>query len=153
MSYQVTWHNTGETHAAIRDILFMYVEMAESGGLFHNIDMGRFDALRFVDVELNVGPHYAPPVDLDLLRMGSAIKLLCWLNDCWVEHDTIELPENDFLKKAVRDGKLFHLPDIEALLVETFSRSSSELEGWLDEQLRLVYERHVLAYFARLSRF
>ncbi|MEF2279541.1 hypothetical protein V3W47_14690 [Deinococcus sp. YIM 134068] len=152
MSYQVTWHNTEETHATIRDILFMYVEMAESGGFFHNIDTGSFDALRFVDAELDVGPHHAPPVDLDLLRMGSAINLLCRLNDCWVEHDTIELPENDFFREAVRDGKFLHLPDIEVLLVETFSRSSSELEGWLDEQLRFIYERHVLAYFARLSR-
>lgn len=78
----VTLDNYQEAHQVLRDILFLYVDLAESyDGFGHGIDTGTFDPFHFLDAEVEVPPGYASPVNLNLLRQGSAIALLCGLYD------------------------------------------------------------------------
>jgi len=69
--------NYQEAVNAVRDILMTYVDLAEATeGFSHNADVYvRFDPLKFVDAEVeDKGTYY---VDLELLRAGSAVAILC----------------------------------------------------------------------------
>jgi len=150
----ITLGNYQEAHHALRDILYLYVDLAESyNGFGHGIDTGTFDPFQFIDAEVDVPPNYASPVDLDLLRHGSAIALLCGLYDLWNELESVnvDLPWVARLRTALAQYRFAHSPEIERVMLETFERNLTFDDPWLDEQLQPIYEKYVADYFARLA--
>lgn len=150
--HTITRENYEEAQEATRDILTMFVEMAESySGFGHAVDIAvRFDPLKFVDAER------APEVvwvDIDLLRSGSAVAVLASLYDLWCEFEAVDVPHRGSRQKqAIEAGRLHHFPDIEAVAREALRRDRMPLEDpWFDEAVRLIYRKHVLGYFRRLS--
>jgi hypothetical protein len=136
--------------AAIRDILYLYVDMVESyGGFGHNLDTGTFSPAEFVNSKVITPDGYTLGLDEELLHTGSAIAILCAISDCWDDQGEISLwwPKIKSAKSALDAGQFKHLPEIEKAFVLAF-------EGDLPlftEQLQAVYQKHVLSYFKRLS--
>ena len=122
--HTVTEDNYEEAQDAIRDILMMFVGMAEAtSGFSHAVDVHiRFDPLKFVDAEVDV-----VWVDVDLLRSGSALAILTYFDDMWCEFDAVDVSDpagNDHrYKVVVGTGRLRHLPDVEAVMREALSAS------------------------------
>ncbi|WP_146202825.1 hypothetical protein [Deinococcus irradiatisoli] len=148
----ITHDNAEEARQALRDILFLYVDLAESyKGFGHGIDTGTFDPFRFLDVEAEEPVN--PPVDLNLLRQGSAIALLCGVYDLWNEAEdvNIDAPWIERLRNALRQKRFASCPDIEQVMIETLEHHSRFDDPWLGEQVQPLYEKYVAAYFARLA--
>ena len=150
----INGENYGEANDAVRDILMMYVDMAGSySGFGHASDVYiRFDPLRFVDAEVaKDGYHY---VDLDLLRAGSAIAVLCAFYDLWCE----EQPLADHMRTseyqaAIAAGRFARFPDVEAVIREAIARNTMPLDDpWLEEAVAPIYRKYVTSLFAELSR-
>jgi hypothetical protein len=151
-AHKITSENHGEALDAIRDILLLYVDMAESYlGFGHATDINvRFDPLKFVDAELINRDGYAPLVDMPLLRTGSAIAILCSLYDEWCEFEAVV---GCRFKDAIQAGRLGLVPDIDRVAREALQRGHMRLEDpWFDEAVEPVYQRHVVGYFEALSK-
>ncbi len=137
--------------AALRDILFLYVDMVGSyGGFGHDLDVGRFDPLEWLDSRI-ADPQLAPgEVDLDLLRQGAACALLCRCVDAFDDHGALVLadPALGAVEAAWRAGRFAFLPEID----EAFRTAFAGDEAAFREQLARVYRRCVLDYFGRLAR-
>ncbi len=151
MRHSITSENRAEAIDAIRDILLLYADMAESyAGFGHAVDADlRFDPLRFVDAVLDTPPGYAPLVDLQLLRAGSAIAILCCLYDEWCEFEVIT---GGRYREAILSGRLSATPDVEQVAQTALARREMTLEDpWFDTALRPIYRKYVANYFARLA--
>lgn len=148
----LTASNYEEAVGAVRHILYMYVDMAESWqGFGHNCSAAdQFDAIKFVDADTDGQAHY---VDLDLLRAGSAIAILCQFYDSWCEER--DLTGNPFLAEyqaALDAGRLAAFPDIEAVIRTALARAPMPTEDpWFDEAVVPIYRKYVLGFFARLA--
>lgn len=151
-AHSITSENYSEALDAIRDILLLYVEMAESySGFGHAADINlRFDPLKFVDAELITPAGYAPLVDLDLLRTGSAVAILCSLYDEWCEFEAVV---GRRFKDAIQAGRLGLTPDIDLVAREALQRGDMRLEDpWFEEAVEPIYQRHVVGYFEALAK-
>ena len=143
--------NLYEANDAIREIVMLYVMLAEEGRFTHNLDAeGRLDCLRFVDAEADPRAYWC---DMELLRTGSAIALLCILVTRWEEMDEPgELYLQPEYREAVAQGRLHHTPDVEALIRSVLERDEVDLdEPWLREGLDSVLRTHVRGFFRRLA--
>jgi hypothetical protein len=151
LRHTITDENRPEAIDAIRNILLLYVDMAESyGGFGHAVDADvRFDPLRFVDAVLDTPPGRAPLVDLDLLRGGSAVAILCFLYDEWCEFETVT---GGRYREAILSGRLSATPDIEQVARTALARGDMALEDpWFDAALGPIYRKYVARYFAELG--
>jgi hypothetical protein len=136
--------------AALRDILFLYVDMVGSyGGFGHNLDTGAFSPLEFIDSKVLPPEGYTFGIDEELLHAGSSIALLCSISDCWDEQDSVNLgwPIIQGAKVAFDAGRFQHLPEIEKAFELGFASDESPFR----EQLKKVYERYVRSYFSKLG--
>jgi hypothetical protein len=145
--------NYAAAEEAVRDILMMYVDLADhTAGFGHAADVYiRFDPLEFVDAAIEGdGYHY---VDLDLLRSGSAIAILCGLYDLWCEEQPlVGNPLSTRLELALTEGRLSRFPDIEAVIREAFLRREMALDDpWFDTAIAPIYRKYVLSFFGRLA--
>ena len=152
MSMHVIGNDNHEEAAdAIRDILMMYVDMAASySGFGHAVDVHiRFDPLRFVDAQVDGNAC----LDLDLLRAGSAIAILCQFYDLWSEENPLAgHPRTERFELAVHQGRLRAIRDVEAVILEAISRNEMSLEDpWFEEAVAPIYRKYVLGLFQRLS--
>ncbi|MEM6611323.1 MAG: hypothetical protein AAF652_03540 [Cyanobacteria bacterium P01_C01_bin.72] len=111
----ITEDNYQKAYDAIRDILYMYVDMIDSyEGFGHNIERGKFSPLDFVDALVLESKGYTFGIDILLLQSGSAIALLCELSDMWDEYPT-QLESWQLtspIKSANEAGRFAHLPEI-----------------------------------------
>lgn len=151
-AHTITSENYSEALDAIRDILLLYVDMAESySGFGHATDINvRFDPLKFVDAELITPAGYAPLVDMTLLRTGSAVAILCSLYDEWCEFEAVV---GRRFKEAIQTGRLGLVPDIDRAAREALQRGDMRLEDpWFDQAVEPIYQRHVVGYFEALSK-
>jgi hypothetical protein len=147
----ITRDNIEEANGALAQILLLFVEMAESySGFGHAADAGiRLDPLKFVDAELERYEGWAPLINLDLLRTGSAIAILCSLYDDCVE----DLGQPSRFAEDVRVGKLRHIPDVEAAALKIIDHFTDWFESpALEEIVEPIYHKYVVGYFERLSR-
>lgn len=151
-AYVVTPDNYVQAQNAIRDILLMYVGLAEDGCFTHAADHPvRFDRLAFVDAEMDC-QGYAPLVDLDLLRTGSAIAALCFTYDLWCEFEAVDIEAGRGIRQALAQDRFRFVPDVEGVLREALERNEMTLEDpWFDEAVRPIHQRHVVGYFTRLA--
>jgi len=136
---------------AIRDILYLYMDMVESyGGFGHNLDTGTFSPIEFVNSKVISPEGYTFGLDQKLLHAGSAIALLCTMSDCWDDQGEISLfwPKIKSTKEALDTGQFKHLPEIERAFLLGFGGDLSLFA----EQLKAVYQNYVISYFNRLSK-
>ncbi|WP_374275081.1 hypothetical protein [Brevundimonas sp.] len=150
--HTITMSNYEEALEAIRDILLMYVDMAESyDGFGHNGNVAiRFDPLQFIDVETDQKAHY---VDLNLLRAGCAIAILFEYYNRWGEEQG--LVHNIYLARyqaALDEGRLGLFPDVEEIIRAAVARDPMPLDDpWFDEAVAPIYRKYVIGLFARLA--
>jgi hypothetical protein len=152
--HEITFDNYKDAEEAIRYILMMYVEMAEAySGFGHAIDVNIPLALKYVDADLITPAGTAPLIDLDLLRIGSGIGLLCFVYDFWSEHDSVNLPRDSEIRSAIEGGRLAFVPDVERVAREAIQRDYlPQDDPWFDQAVEPIYQRYVVGYFERLSR-
>ena len=144
----VTHENYGDATDAIRDILLIYVAMADDySGFGHASDAGsRFDPLRFIDAEDDRKAHY---VDMQLLREGSAVAILCWYYDLWSEGQALR---GQRFEAALNEGRFAAFPDIEAVLREALIRDTMPMDDpWFEAAAAPIYTKYVRGYFQRLA--
>jgi hypothetical protein len=146
---------TDDTYAlaedAIRDILFLYVDMIVSyDGFGNTINTGSFAPLEFVDAKLHPNPGVAYGIDLDLLHAGSGVALLCAMDDSWDElgFASRESPLIRNIFDALEAGRFDHLSDIKTAVRYGFGQDDSAFRY----ALATVYRTHVVGYFAALLR-
>jgi hypothetical protein len=148
----ITGDNYEAATDAVRDILLMYEEMASDyEGFGHAADVYvRFDPLMFVDAEIDGKAYY---IDLDLLRSGSAVAILCAFYDLWCEEQGLaNHPRTKRYQAALEAGRLRRFPDIESVIRAAIERDVMILEDcWFDEAVVPIYRKYVLALFARLA--
>lgn len=148
---EITPDNVKHAREAIKDILFMYVDLIQSyGGFGHNIATGRFRAIELIDVGLYEERDYDSfKVDISLLQAGSAISLLCKLSDAWDENGSWNVGTLPFVdtKRAYEAGRFDHLPEIH----KAFSLGFGSNEEAFRNQLAKVYRQHVCGYFSNLT--
>ena len=146
----ITEDNYGLANAAIRDILYMYVDMVESyKGFGHNILTGTFSPLDFVDAPIFEPPGVNFGIDIALLQNGSAIALLCELFNIWDETGSWKrnsLPLYQ-IRKANEERRFSHLQEIQ----EAFDLGFGDDEAAFLDQLQVVYKEYVCSYFKYLA--
>jgi hypothetical protein len=148
----ITELNSGEAQDAVRDILMMFADMAASyAGLGHASNVYiRFDPLKFVDV---IDDERAFYVDIDLLRSGSAVAILCEFYDLWCEEQSLAgHARTTRFEVALNEGRFGAFPDIEHVLRTAVARNVLPLDDpWFEEAVLPIYRRYVLGLFARLA--
>ena len=148
----ITTDNYHEATDAIRDILYMYVDLVESyEGFGHNIERGKFKALDFIDARVIEPEGYTFAIDESLLFPGAAISLLCDLSDAWDEYETWDVenwPIINEIKLAYESSRFSHMPEVDKAIGLGFGNSEEEFR----DQLKVVYKVHVCGYFEKLTK-
>lgn len=143
-----------EAADAIRDILMLYVDLADStAGFGHAANVHvRFDPLKFVDAEVDHSTGYYF-VDIDLLRQGSAIAILCEFYDLWSEEQPLSgHMRSEAYETALAAKRFNRFADIEAVLSQAIRRRDMPLDDrWFEEALAPIYRKYVLGFFNRLA--
>lgn len=148
----VTSDNYQEAEDAVRDILMMYVDMAHAyEGFGHASDCYiHFDRLKFVDAKDDGKAAY---VDMDLLRAGSAIAILCVFYDFWCEEQQMLNPHTKGYEAAITQGRLGAFSDIENVLKEVIGRKFvSHEDEWFEGAVAPIYRKYVQGYFKALGQ-
>jgi hypothetical protein len=142
-----------EAAEAIRDILMLYVDLADStAGFGHAADWPiRFDPIKFVDSVVKTDSY--DYVDLNLLQAGSAIAIICMFYNLWCEEQPLKgHPLSERYEAALLAGRLARFPDIEVVLREAVARNQMPLgDPWFERALIPIYRKYVLGFFARLA--
>ena len=148
MTFEINYETYEQAATARRDLLFLYTEMVESyQGFAADLETGAFDPYTFVDCALGDEPGWTFQVDTQLLREGSAVKLLAWQVDCWEQTGDIRTDRQlmQGIKTLLAGDALHDLP----LAAETLRLGLQSAEK-LHDGLPDVYEQYVLGYFRRL---
>lgn len=150
---KITRDNFKEAQKAIKDILFMYVDLIESyRGFGHNIEIGQLGKMEFIDVEVDESNNYPFGIDVSLLQSGSAVALLCELSNAWDEHGTWNVKTWSHImqiKRAYESGRFDVLPKE---LIKAFSLGFGNDETAFRNQLGTVFRIHVYGYFEKITR-
>lgn len=146
----ITLENCEEFNQACRDVLLMFAGIAEEGGRLTDANMWvRFDPLRFIDVVDDGDLIYG---NLDLVRRGSALAILCDFYDRWEEDRPLADPITIPFIAAIQEGRLSAYRDIAEIVTEALEREKAgTLSPWLNQAVRPIYRRYVQSYFASLA--
>lgn len=148
----LTLHDYREASQALRDILFLYVEMAESyAGFGHAVDRGTFDPYQYLDAEADPSFKSSFSVDIDVLRQGAVIAILCRLYDIWCDVEDLNDASTSAIRVALAHGRFWRFPEVDQLLTEAFERNPPFEDPWLDETLKPIYRTYVAEYFSTLG--
>jgi hypothetical protein len=137
-----------ELRAATRDVLGMYWDMVTTyGGFGHSVDTGSLNFLRYIDLPI----EQADPSILEELRLvqiGSAVGLLCQVDNSHLEHDTFpaDFPYYKAIAEAIQSGRIKHLPEFDSALQAGLSSFAS-----FRAAAQPLYEKYVLGYFRFLA--
>jgi hypothetical protein len=137
-----------ELRSATRDVLGMYWDMVTTySGFGHSVDTGSLNFLRFVDLPVEQAD---PSIleELQLVRIGSAIAILCQVDDSWLEYDTFpaDSPYYRGIAEALESGRLAHLPEF-----ETAVRAGLASFASFRAAANPLYEKYVVGYFQYLA--
>lgn len=146
----ITNENADELYDAARDVVMMFVDIAEEGGRPSDSTIWiRFDPLKFVDAREDGRFNYG---DVELVRTGAALAMLCDFYDNWEEGLALLDERTKRFAAAVREGRLAKFPDIANVVTEALAREvSGTLGPWFNDAVRSIYHRYVKSYFARLA--
>lgn len=148
----LTCHDHQEASQALRDILFLYVEMAESyAGFGHAVDTGTFDPYQYLDAETEPSFESSFPVDIDVLRQGAVMAILCRLYDIWCDVEDLNDASTSAIRAALVHGRFWRFPEVDQLLTAAFERNPSFDDPWLYEALQPIYRTYVADYFTTLG--
>ena len=140
-----------KANAAVRDILFLFVDMLESyAGFGHGLDTGSFWPFDFLDSRRVLADEDSLEINLDLLHSGSGVAVLCAISDSWDECQSanLQLPVLKAADQALASGRFHHIHEIE--LAVRLGLGSDELA--FRRQLPIVHERYVVSYFLKLLK-
>lgn len=148
---EITEENYLDAYEAIRDILFMYVDMVKSyRGFGHNINTGTFKALNFIDVNLNEPDGYSFCIDINLLQIGAAIALICEISDQMDECPDWNKPYSQstkLIKHAFQNNAFAHMHEINEAMGYAFNGDEENFRL----KLSTIYQNHVRKYIQDLS--
>ncbi|OHD02286.1 MAG: hypothetical protein A2885_10155 [Sphingopyxis sp. RIFCSPHIGHO2_01_FULL_65_24] len=146
----VTLENCEEFTQACRDVLLMFTDIAEEGGRLTDANMWiRFDPLKFVDAVDDGGMIYG---NLDLVRSGAALAILCDFYDRWEEERPLVDPITAPFVAAIEEGKLSAFGDIADTVTQALDREKANtLSPWFNKAVQPIYRRYVQSYFASLA--
>ncbi len=141
-------NNYETANELIKSILFMYVDLMKTGEIANDIEYGTFNELEYVNSTLDKSlDDY--DIDIDLINIGSAIKILCIIYEQRDQYENIEEAyDSEYfteIKKALVEGKFKHLPDIENFIELLFKTDKG-----FDEALKPIVDKYVAGYFERL---
>ncbi len=125
-----------EAEQAIRDILFLYVDLTDYYGIIGDHDTGTFQPWKFLDCSLDEG--YGNAETEQLLHQGAAVALLSEMIDCWEQRGGSRT-EIDSYRAAITTGRFDHLPTARAAVV-----AGLDGEEAMIPYLDAVYEDYVL---------
>lgn len=153
---RIDFDNCQVGNRAIASVLVLYYHLLREGGITHDqttfVDADDFDAFAFVDVE--VADDVSPEIDQALLREGSAVYLLCDLNDCVAEFgdDYLAQPLMRRIIEACERGALAAVPEA-GEIVALVRRGDPALDAAeLAHRLDAVYDRYVVARMRDIVR-
>jgi hypothetical protein len=126
---------------AIRDILYLYRDLVEYGGVVGDHDLGAFEPWEFLQASVHGG--WATDDDMRLLHEGSAVALVCDLMD---EMDQRSGDSQRF-RRALEAGLLDELPVAKETLQAGLAGTRE-----LQEASKTIYREYVLGYFSTLVR-
>lgn len=146
----VTWDTVEEFNQAGRDVLMMFVDIAEQGGRLTDANIWiRFDPLKFVDADQDGKGVYG---DFGLVRTGSALAILCDFYDRWEEDQPLVDEATKPFVAAIHDGRLSRFADIADTVTDALKREATHtLSPWFNQAVRPIYQRYVQSYFAKLA--
>lgn len=140
--------NYGQANQAIRDILFMFVDMLESyGGFGSDLDTGSFDPFVFARAYVDERPGESLSIDQHLLVSGAAIAVLCGMLDAWQQEDPDLVPKTPWLKRAaelLQDEALADYPDLEQAIRVGLTDGDA-----MQDLLPQICAKYVRGYFTR----
>jgi len=138
----ITIENYQQADNAIRDILYMFFDMARSyRGFGHNIETGSFNPFDFLDSQIVAPPGQSFSIDQALLHGGAGISMLCTLSNAWDE-EQMHSEASTWIKSAKESlvlGRANHLPEIQLTLVLGFGPDEEKFR----KQLEVVYRKYV----------
>ncbi|MCB9849698.1 MAG: hypothetical protein H6817_03245 [Phycisphaerales bacterium] len=133
-------------NSAVRDILFMYRDMAETyAGFGGTIDTGTFDPFDFLEVEVVEKEGYSLDIDARLLRNGASVAIVCSLHDALCKEPAVWSLRDQTIQ--VRDAGLFDFDDALRAVIDAGLAPTEEFFGGL----ATVYERLVRPYLKYLA--
>jgi hypothetical protein len=137
-----------DLRSATRDVLGMYWDMVTTySGFGHSADTGSLNFLRFIDLPIEQAD---PSIlkELQLVRIGSAIAILCQVADSWLEHDTFpaDFPYYRAIAEALESGRLAHLPEFESAVRAGLASFAS-----FRAAAQPLYDKYVVGYFQYLA--
>jgi hypothetical protein len=124
---------------AIRDILYLYRDLVQYGGLVGDHDLGAFEPWEFLQATVHGG--WATDDDMKLLHEGSAVAVICDLMD------EIDQRGRDIkrFRHALEAGWFDELPAAREAV-----RAGLTDTGELQEAFKPVYRDYVLGYLSTL---
>ncbi len=128
----------------------MFADIAEEGGRLTDANIWiRFEPLKFIDVADDGKYNYG---NLELVRAGSAISILCDFYDRWEEErpllDHITTP----FVAAIREGRLTPYMDIGDTIIEALEREEANtLWPWFNHAVCPIYQKYIKSFFAKLA--
>lgn len=137
-----------DLRTATRDVLGAYWDMVTTyGGFGHSVDTGSLNFLRYIDLPFEKA---APTLleEVRLVQIGSAVALLCQIDDSHLEYDTFPAggPYYAAIADAIQSGRLKHLPDFENAAKAGFVSFAS-----FRAAAQPLYEQYVVGYFRYLA--
>ncbi len=162
--------NYEEAISALKDILYMYVDIIVQDGDFAELELGNFDPYLYIDAEIVSKYGLLTDGEYNLLRQGSAIALLATIadvyfddecnnnnyeimsyfihNNCLPKHLETHYPQLSLAKAAFEQGRIVKDPNI----IKAFETAFSNADQFY-MQLKAVLENTVKNCFIELSKY
>jgi hypothetical protein len=132
-----------EAEAAMRDILWLYLDLTGHEGFSGDHVTGEFDPWMWLRCTFEGG--WGEEHEVRLLQEGSAVELISRLIDVWQQANGDGVARFD---AALRAGRFDHLPAARKAIEDGLA-GTDELR--FDRSAVAVYEEYVIGLFARLA--
>ena len=126
-------------NVAIRDILFLYRDLTNSGQFAEGHDVGTFNPWAYLNVRLDGG---LPRDDVELLQAGSAVALLTLYSEA-LENGAADEQQRAALRGGLTSGRFEHLPEAEAAVRAALGAGDDPDDRAMRSALDRVYEVYV----------
>ena len=101
--YIINEQNYDDAIKALKDILYMFVDIIVQNGDFAELELGSFDPFLYIDAEIESDYVLLTDGEFNLLQQGAAIALLAKVADVYFDD---ECQCNDVMPFFNKNGKL-----------------------------------------------